>query len=63
MEYLYEISTGKMKWGIGQIGGRECESSRLRERERTLVGKGFGIGLEMAISEIEHLSIFNIVNQ
>ncbi len=34
-----------------------------RERERMLVGKGFGIGLEMAISEIEHLSVLSNVNQ
>jgi hypothetical protein len=63
VEYLCEISTGKMKWGIGQIGVRESENSGLRERERMLVGKGFGVGLEMAISEIEHLSVLSNVNQ
>ncbi len=28
-----------------------------------LVGKGFGVGLEMAIIEMEHLSVFSNVNQ
>ncbi len=66
MEYLCEISIGKMQWGIRQIGWeRESESSELkeRERERMLVRKGFGMGLEMAGSEMEVLSIFSNVNQ
>jgi len=51
------------------MGNRADRRERMREqqikkeRERMLVGKGFGIGLEMAISEIEQLSIFNNVNQ
>jgi len=32
-------------------------------REQALIENGFGVGSEMAVSEVEHLSIFINVNQ
>ncbi len=43
---------------------RERQRSGLRESERMSIGKkGFKRGSEMAIGEMEHLSIFITVNQ
>jgi len=58
--------TGEIQWGIRQIGRRGREREREREqqiegeRERRLVGKSFGVGLEMTVSEMEHLVFLSI---
>jgi hypothetical protein len=45
--------TGEIQWGIRQIGRREIDREREQqiegERERRLVGKSFGVGLEMTV--------------